>query len=242
MIKFKTDLDRKLFLTDIGRFDLVESASIETSINEEMVNTFLKSRKKLTTGAKSFRMSQQAKLGWRRTRFSHMKGIKTFHKSTEGKRFHRSLGRFLATRLSDKNEDLDLLYIESVKSASSVRTNYYSLLEYYMSVEDQVNLELLLEYSMPLVMSMESKILARDYESITEDELEAALRLVDESEMILAISEVLSTDRDLLNEEFMNLSVDEDLTYGCSIKYLTLLDKTDKINNLYNLMESTDDS
>jgi len=40
----------------------------------------------------------------------------------------------------------------------------------------------------------------------------------------------------------MKLSVDENLTYGCSIKYLTLLDRHDKVDKLNNYMESTDDS
>ena len=63
---------------------------------------FIKKRRGLVSRLKDMQKSGKTKAQWRTGRWKIMRGIKRFHRSTEGKRFHRQLGRFLATRDTDK--------------------------------------------------------------------------------------------------------------------------------------------
>lgn len=70
-----------------------------TAKNGKILNHFIKKRKSLLNDLKKdlfdFRKSQDAKAAWRKNRYKMMKGIKSWHKSIAGKRFHRKLGYFL---------------------------------------------------------------------------------------------------------------------------------------------------
>ncbi|MCI4409113.1 MAG: hypothetical protein JHC26_08485 [Thermofilum sp.] len=88
MIKFKNKLDE-----DIFRSEFLKSGM---SLDE-----FLVERGKLEVGLVDFERSQRQKQNWRKHRWKYLKGIRRFHSSTEGKRFHRNLARYLATRDSD---------------------------------------------------------------------------------------------------------------------------------------------
>lgn len=61
-------------------------------------SSFVKHRKMIVPMLKDFRKSQQTKHNWRTNKNSMLKGIKKWHSDPEGKKFHRQLGRFLATR------------------------------------------------------------------------------------------------------------------------------------------------
>jgi len=88
MIKFKNKLDE-----DIFRSEFLKSGM---SLDE-----FLVKREELELGLVDFERSQRQKQNWRKHRWKYLKGIRSFHSSTEGKRFHRNLGRYLSTRDSD---------------------------------------------------------------------------------------------------------------------------------------------
>jgi hypothetical protein len=88
MIKFKNKLDE-----DIFRSEFLKS---RVSLNE-----FLVKRGELELGLVDFERSQRQKQNWRKHRWKYLWGIRSFHSSTEGKRFHRNLARYLATRDSD---------------------------------------------------------------------------------------------------------------------------------------------
>mgnify|MGYP001772659543 CR=1 FL=1 len=68
----------------------------------EDINEFLFQRRKLELGLVDKERSRLQKQNWRRYRWKYLKGIRRFHKSTAGKRFHKQLGRWLATRPFDK--------------------------------------------------------------------------------------------------------------------------------------------
>ena len=87
-MKFKSGMDESLFRSEWLRSGL--------SLNE-----FLVKRKELELGLVDWERSQRQKTNWQRYRWKYLKGIRDFHKSTEGKRFHRNLGRFMATREAD---------------------------------------------------------------------------------------------------------------------------------------------
>jgi len=63
-------------------------------LNEETIKKNLKIKKLSVDRKKSTAMKNQ----WRRNKLKLKKGIEKWHKSTQGKRFHRALGRFNALR------------------------------------------------------------------------------------------------------------------------------------------------
>lgn len=94
-----------------------------------------------------FRRSQSAKAAWRANRPKYLAGIKTWHKSTKGKRFHRALGRFLATRVMSHGAATEAWHIASdnlyefVEAVSSMVTHMMIECRYYHDANDQVYLE-----------------------------------------------------------------------------------------------------
>lgn len=170
-MKFKSDLDAQLFLTEVGAFDLLNEADKEYKPNEELLEEFVKRRSPLVKKIKDHRKSSNQKNNWKKNRHKMMKGIKTFHKSVEGKRFHRKLGRFLATRITrgkkqtsalKKDEEFTLLMQkqEALKGLTSVKQHLFVELEYFHKLDEQVELEeMIIDYAIPLLQSIENSIL-----------------------------------------------------------------------------------
>ena len=84
-MKFKSKVDEEIFRQEFLRSGL--------SLEE-----FLIKRQELEFGLTDWERSQRQKHNWWKYRWKYLKGIRRFHNSTQGKRFHRNLGRFLATR------------------------------------------------------------------------------------------------------------------------------------------------
>ena len=110
-----------------------------------------------------------------------MTGVKKWHRSVEGKRFHRSLGRFLATRIP-REGTLGLKYrsafesltnqSDALKAISSVRTHLYIDLDYYnTSIQEDVDILEFINYSIPLLNEVEAKVFDDVNSSLTEDEI-----------------------------------------------------------------------
>lgn len=215
MLKFRDKFDRSRFLVDCDRLDLLDE-SLE--IPEQIQVNFLKRRSGITTGLKDFRRSQDAKASWRHNRYKIMKGIGSWHKSTQGKRFHRQLSRFLATRIN-RNESIDKF--DTLKALTSLRTHLYIESEYYKSLDEQVDFELLLDYSLPLVMEVEKKLI-EDRSDLNEDELEILFRLVNEEDLIKSFSMELNEEFDALKVKFDSISSDLDSNTGLLNKYKQL--------------------
>jgi len=87
-MKFKSDIDERLFRSEWLKSGLP-------------LDEFLVKRQELELGLVDWERSQRQKVNWQRYRWKYLKGIRDFHDSTAGKRFHRNLGRFLATRETD---------------------------------------------------------------------------------------------------------------------------------------------
>jgi hypothetical protein len=115
-LKFLTKEDQAIYEFEVG--------------NDE--DKFITRRKSTIKGLRDFRKSQQSKHAWRASRWKHLQGIRRFHKSTAGKRFHRSLGRFLTTRYTrDKSslsqrESYDLVMaLGSVLTHAAIEQEYF---------------------------------------------------------------------------------------------------------------------
>lgn len=189
-MKFRDEVHKYLFLAECEA-----SAEItdDWEPSEELKDLFIKRRRDVVTRLKSFRRSQATKAQWRRNRYKIMKGIDNFHKSTDGKRFHRNMGKFLATRdfgdmsifAKSKDDDTELSSLASLsaderatfmKALSSLKTHLYVETEYYHPITDHVDLELLIEEIIQPFDRMERSAIFG--ESLWFDDMELLVRMV----------------------------------------------------------------
>lgn len=171
-MKFYCDLDEKVFAQELRTANIDE---VE----------FIKKRKELIKGLKDRKKSNITKKDWQKNRFKHMKGIKKFHKSTRGKRFHRNLGRFLATR-----ELKGLAYAECqelVVPITSCLTHSFYELSWYMNIEDQVHYEIFLDEIYEEVLSILTKL--KTYPANLEDHEEFLLRVCETASLVTAFAD-----------------------------------------------------
>jgi len=216
-MKLQNQEDRLAFLIDAGRLDLLES---DDEISDEIFELFIKRRRPLVRSLVNFRQAQVQKQQWRANRWKFLRGIRKWHKSVKAKRFHRAMGRYMATRIfrpkmstlatymKDRNkgrnrfESLDPLQDEALKAISSMRTHLYIDLGYYQSLEEEANLFQLLEYAIPLLNTIEIKLFADSESALEPDEEELLLRLVDENELCKSFSDILEIDSGKVSETY----------------------------------------
>ncbi len=184
MLKFRDEKDRLALIIEAERPDLLHVAVEDYP--EEVTEIFLKTQRQRAKKLVDFRQSQTTSKQWRQNRWKMMRGIKNFHKSVKGKQFHRALGRFLATRIfdSDRLKSMTSLRAEALKSVSSMRTHLYIESEYYMSIEEQIDFIIFLEYAIPTLSRVEIKLFEEDIDEINQEELELLIRLVENKEFI----------------------------------------------------------
>jgi hypothetical protein len=150
-MKFKSDIDERLFRSEWLKSGLP-------------LDEFLVKRQELELGLVDWEKSQRQKVNWQRYRWKYLKGIRDFHSSTAGKRFHKNLGRFLATRETDsllkayqkekeKERDLRGLDLRKVQEnleflIAVLSVGVHALIEeryYRVSVDEAVEYKLFLE-------------------------------------------------------------------------------------------------
>lgn len=191
-MKLQNPQDIYSLLTEVNRLDLLETRYDE--ISPEVFEFFIKRRRNIVPRLKNFRKSQRTKHAWDKNRWTYLKGIRKFHKSMQGKRLHRSMGRFLATRYFLKTkqteESLELVKDLALKATSSMRTHIYIEQGYYMPLSEQVDFELFTDYTLPILRDIETKLYENTNYVLEEDELELLLRLIDSQELCKALSEV----------------------------------------------------
>lgn len=189
-MKFSTVTDVQLFLLELGK---VKEAYAITSndynpTNEEM-DSFIKHRKSLKPSIKSSAKSSAQKFNWMKNRGKIMRGIKGFHKSADGKKFHRRLGRFLATRVTegytasfyDKNEYLLAL--------NSLRQHLLMELQYYKPMLEAFETEaMIMDYALPLIKTIEEGII-KD-RALSEEELVFVSDMVSRKHFLDSLSEM----------------------------------------------------
>lgn len=203
-MKVKTPEDRVRFLVDVNRTDLLESVSdenadVDSIITSELIEVFLKKRKPLVNKMKDFKKSATAKQAWRENRFKYLSGIHRFHGSVQGKRFHKSMGRFLATRIFQSIDRPILLddVNEHLKAISSVKTHLYIEADYYMPLQEEVDFRLFVDYAIPILNGVEAKLFADSEYCPTDEEMELMLRLVQRDTLQKSIEESTQQTLDL---------------------------------------------
>jgi len=150
-MKFKSAVDEQVFREEWLRSGV--------SLDE-----FLVKRRELEFGLVDWERSQRQKQNWRKYRWKYLRGIRDFHSSTAGKRFHRNLGRFLATRDTEtllrayqrekeKERELRVLNLRKVQEnleflIAVLSAGVHALIEeryYKASVDEAVDYKLFLE-------------------------------------------------------------------------------------------------
>ena len=182
MIKFNSDLDLKLFLCEVGEFEEISKLTDDYKPSDELVEKFLKKRKKLINNLKDFRKSQNQKQNWRRKKTSIMRGIKKFHRSTEGKRFHRSLDRFNSVREHLSAETHLVENLEFLKGISSLKTHLLIEAHYFRDVEGELDFHAFFEEVIPFLDTLSSRILQNNF-NLNLEEQELLSYLVDRSKV-----------------------------------------------------------
>lgn len=221
MLKFKSKIDTMLFCIDLERYDLLESVTDTYVPTDEMVNEFIKRRREMVGKIKDFRKSQQTKQSWRKYRNKYMNGIKGFHKSTDGKRFHRNLARFLVSRITDESIDMNLYdFAEVLKSLSSLPTHLLIELQFYHPLEEQATYEEMLDEVFPIIYKTLDKLYYANFK-IDEKDMDFILRLIDTKTLISEIAEKTNKSKDLIKEDLDRLvAEDEEKSYLDIIKSL----------------------
>ena len=195
-MKFKSIGDIKLFLLELGKVDLLGEVKEDFQPPEELVELFLKRRRQLIQRLKDFRRSQIQKANWRKYRYKYLKGIRKFHRSTKGKRFHRALGKFLATRIFRSEESLNTFEVaEALKALTSAKTHAYIELEYYCPIIEELDYLFFVEELVGVASRVEryliNEALLRKDENVelVEEDLEFLLRLVETSALVKAFAD-----------------------------------------------------
>lgn len=226
-MKFLKELDVNTFLAEVKSFSKIGEVDKNYQPNNEELGSFIKARSPLVKKLKSAKRSSAQKANWRANRTGMMKGIKAFHKSVDGKRFHRRLGRFLSTRLlrlkdssiikSDrkltqrsKNEDLyEALLIKQtyLKGLNAAKQHLFVEMDYFHQLEEQVDLELFItDHAIPLFRSIELKIL--EDADIDEDEICFLFDILSEKVVLMSLAEKINKEFAEIQKVWNSITID----------------------------------
>jgi hypothetical protein len=194
-MKFSSTLDVQTFLIEIKCFDKLSTVDESYKPTDEELSSFIKNRSPLVGKLKNYRKSANSKANWRENRTKMMKGIKAFHRSTDGKRFHKRLGRFLATRLFRSKETNESAYEGLLtkqgylKGLASAKQHLLVELEYFHQIQEQVELEeFLVDYAFPYFHRIEEKIISGN--DLSEDEESFLFDISDTNAVMQKVSEI----------------------------------------------------
>lgn len=187
-MKFQCLQDKKLFLIELDRLDLLDSVTETWEPSKELLEKYDDKRGNIVPKFRDFRKSQTTKQAWRHNRYNYMKGIKKFHRSTQGKRMHRTIGDFLATHEQYKGANIfKMEVLEGLKAISSFKTHCYIELQHYLPMEEYIEVSEMAE-SLVLLESRINDNFIKGALNIDKDDLELLYRLADEDELVSAFA------------------------------------------------------
>jgi len=218
-MKFKNGSDKQLF----------ESLKLSEQVIRKKLG-LAKLKSKIVTNRKK---SSSMKTRWRRDAYKLKKAIQKWHKSTQGKRFHRALGRFNATHESavvyyyNKNEENQVVFINldfitnALLNLSSIETHLYIELQYF-----EEDIEALFEF-IELV-----EMFVSDTTNLKNNLLEAIITgyiSFDDYQLLIDILIFFMIDKDYLYAKREKLNLSNDINIA--------KDLNEDFNNLQNLQD-----
>lgn len=172
-MKFLNESDKELF-------------EYQVKASGDSEDKFIHKRHSLIGSLKDFRKGEKSKSGWRHNRWRHLIGIKRFHRSTAGKKFHRKLGNFLAGRTfttKSTSQTESYLEVHDLKiSLSSLLTHALIEREYFMEVSEAANYELFLE-------ELEQEVGRILNEGYKDEDFDFLIRLTETAEMVKSLAD-----------------------------------------------------
>jgi hypothetical protein len=151
----------------------------QSLIEQELVERerlFVSADDKFPSLYKNWLLSKRKSRDWVKHRWKYLKGIHRFHRSTNGKKFHRQLGRFLSTRFFEGQEDSSFTLTEALIAVSSAKTHLLLELLYDMPVMEKIEYEFFVDYAHDHLTNIEKKLYER--KTLNEEEKEFLGRLV----------------------------------------------------------------
>lgn len=128
-----------------------------------------------------------------------MRGISRFHRSADGKRFHRKLGRFLATRVTESKDESFYDKNDSLIALNSLKQHLLIELSYYKPVLEAVETEIMiLDYALPIIKNIEESIL--ESRVSTDEEMVFMLDMVSRKHFLDSLSEMTGQSYSKLND------------------------------------------
>lgn len=200
-MKFLDITDIHFFLIEIGQTDLIPSVTEGFSPSEEQIKLFIKKRDKINKALVDKEKSNNTKSLWRSNRAKMMKGIKRFHKSTKGKRFHRAMSRFM---INNPQENLTIFQkAEISKAISSVKTHLYIELEYYQPIFERIETEQLVVSTVPVLNRIESKIF--DDKNLSDNDIEMLYSLIEVNALIKSFADKTGKTEDEIDQKWNDI-------------------------------------
>lgn len=189
-----------LFMIDVMEDgDAAPSAPAGTTISQNNLGQvlptyfpkFIQKRKALIQPYKDFRNIQAGKKGWRSARYNHLRGIRQFARSVEGKKFHRNLANFMANR--EPGHFLNRFEAAELCSLlSSFRTHALLELNYYKPFSEEVDFFNAIEVLIKMIDSYTAKMVQHltiyeDY-VVTEEFVDDIIRIMEPAGIVHSLS------------------------------------------------------
>lgn len=209
---------------------------------------FIKKRKALIEPYKNFRKSKDAEKGWRSARYNHLKGIRQFAKSVEGKKFHKNLANFLVNR--EPGHFLNRFEASELASLlSSFRTHALLELNYYKPLSEEVEFFNAIEAMVKLVDDYSGKILESVFAyndfTISEDLYDTIIRMLEPAGVLHSfalksgkpqaeVEDLWNKAKGIVSSEYHKSEDDENywaLVTGTLKKMLGLKEEDKKVND-----------
>ena len=186
---------------------------------------------------KDRKKQRDAKNNWRRNKHKIKKGMNKWHKSTKGKRFHKSLGRFNALREDTPLETINIRHnvvTEGLMALATIETHLLIELKFY-----EPDFEALSEFLLITESFLEESVLIKN--DLLEAYTSGAMNSNSYNELIDIIQEFLDPKSYLLikrSENGLSNDVNEDLDDHLNelnncIENNTLKELYDGIDNLF---------
>lgn len=208
VLDFLDNYEFKLFLIENGLVRDINKDRNSYTIDESNLEEFFIKKQRFISNYKDFRKSQDTESQWRGMRYKMMKAIKRFHRSTEGKRLHRRMARFLSTREPMKGP-ISL----GMQEASELINDIDSLVEgltsflnnYYHHTDELKELVILSEDVHEISETIISRLVIGEY-TVNEDEVDFFKTIINKESLFEVLKEDLSLEQTKIDELWENAS------------------------------------
>lgn len=216
-MKFLDKHELNLFFIESGNFQKLNSEEVDFEPDSEMLEGIFIKRQDRKASLPSFRKSQDTEGQWRGMRYKMLSGIRRFHRSTEGKRQHRAMARFLANReIRPSIKDQSILSMQERSLLITELDNFVQDIsdfheKYFHPIDDYFDLFTIRQSIVNMCEGIISNLISPL--SLNDDQNDFIEFLVEEDNIISAISDCLELDECVVREEWHSQKNDINSTF-----------------------------